>query len=62
MTTSSGATYEEEWIPEHHLKSASRKGGKKAEGALSSGDEKSVASGGEDGAATSRKSKRGKKA
>ncbi|GJJ08277.1 hypothetical protein Clacol_002487 [Clathrus columnatus] len=62
-TTSSGGIYQEEWIPEHHLKQSGRRGTtKKTEGVVSSGDEKSAVSGGEDGAQTSRKTKRGKKA
>lgn len=35
--TSTSTGYEEEWIPEHHIKS--RKSGYKSGGALSSGDE-----------------------
>lgn len=55
----SGVGYQEEWIPEHHLKPVRKS--KKAEGALSSGDEKAP-SGGESGAEGPRRSKRGKRA
>ncbi|KAL5526802.1 hypothetical protein ACEPAF_8527 [Sanghuangporus sanghuang] len=49
--TASGAGYEEEWIPEHHLK---MRGGKKKAGAASSGDE---LSGGETSGTEGRKRK-----
>jgi len=58
----SGVGYQEEWIPEHHLKQT--RGSKKAntDTVLSSGDEKGTTSGGESGTDGPRKSKRGKKA
>ena len=49
--TASGASYEEEWIPEHHLK---LRAGKKKAGAATSGDEQS---GGETSGAEGRKRK-----
>ncbi|KAF8591096.1 hypothetical protein K439DRAFT_1402735 [Ramaria rubella] len=59
----SGAGYQEEWIPEHHLKkNTTRRGQKKAnDGVVSSGDEKAATSGAESTEGV-RKSKRGKKA
>lgn len=60
----SGAGYQEEWIPDHHLKkTTSRRGQRKATGdvALSSGDEK-VTSGADSGNEGPRRSKRGKRA
>ncbi|KAH9966253.1 hypothetical protein BGW80DRAFT_1342852 [Lactifluus volemus] len=42
--TGSGGGYQEEWIPEHHLRKAKAR---KAGSAVSSGDEKSAPSGGE---------------
>ena len=56
--------YSEEWIPEHHLKkTTTRRGQKKASGALSSGDEKPATSGAESASSEGlRRSKRGKKA
>ena len=61
----SGAAYQEEWIPDLHLKKRGATTGrdqKKATGgvALSSGDEK-VASGAESGTEGPRRSKRGKR-
>ncbi|KIJ52537.1 hypothetical protein M422DRAFT_58680 [Sphaerobolus stellatus SS14] len=55
----SGVGYQEEWIPEHHLKPVRK--GKKGDGVLSSGDEKAT-SGAESGTEGPRRSKRGKKA
>ena len=55
----SGVGYQEEWIPEHHLKPVRK--AKKTDGALSSGDERAT-SAAESGTDGTRRSKRGKKA
>jgi hypothetical protein len=44
VTATGAGGYQEEWIPEHHLRKAK---GRKAGGALSSGDEQSGLSGAE---------------
>lgn len=55
VTASGVGGYEEEWIPQHHLKKT--RAGKKADGALTSGDEMSNLSGGDTSGGEGRKRK-----